>query len=109
MSDIVIGMAYSHSLFTTLLTFFFDIPFLAITYLDSKENLHRNISYTNILLREREANSTASAAIRKRYIEDLGLSEIEMLRKELNCREGLLIDFDYATATPNTMSQVERG
>jgi hypothetical protein len=26
----------------------------------------------------------------------LGLSEIEELRNDLNCREGLLIDFDYA-------------
>lgn len=29
-------------------------------------------------------------------MEKLGLSEIEDLRNELNCREGLLIDFDYA-------------
>jgi hypothetical protein len=28
-------------------------------------------------------------------MKDLGLSEIEELRKRLNCREGLLIDFDY--------------
>jgi hypothetical protein len=28
-------------------------------------------------------------------MDQLGLSEIEDLRNELNCREGLLIDFDY--------------
>lgn len=27
-----------------------------------------------------------------------GLSDIEKLRKRLNCREGLLIDFDYAAS-----------
>jgi hypothetical protein len=31
-------------------------------------------------------------------MQDLGLSEIEDLRKRLGCREGLLIDFDYATS-----------
>jgi hypothetical protein len=30
-------------------------------------------------------------------MQQLGLSEIEKQRKRLNCREGLLIDFDYGT------------
>lgn len=29
---------------------------------------------------------------------ELGLLEIEDLRKQLNCREGLLIDFDYGAS-----------
>jgi hypothetical protein len=36
-------------------------------------------------------------------MDELGLSEIESLRKSLNSREGLLIDFDYASSLrPNT-------
>jgi hypothetical protein len=31
-------------------------------------------------------------------MERLGLSDIEKLRKELKCREGLLIDFDYGAS-----------
>lgn len=31
-------------------------------------------------------------------MQELGLSEIEEIRKRLNCREGLLIDFDYGAA-----------
>lgn len=31
-------------------------------------------------------------------MQEHGLSEIEELRKRLNCREGLLIDFDYGAA-----------
>ena len=106
MLDVVIGMAYSQFPFYCSSDFFFRYT-LAIMFLDSKQKLHRDISYTNILLREREANSTVNA-VRKQFIEDLGLSEIEKLREELNCREGLLIDFDYATTTPDATNQVER-
>ena len=31
-------------------------------------------------------------------MDQLGLSDIEFLRNSLNCREGLLIDFDYASS-----------
>jgi serine/threonine protein kinase len=78
---------------TALLTIF-DILFPAITYLNNKGKLHRDISYTNILLRDPGNNSVVDAT-RRSYMEGLGLSDIEKLRKELKCREGLLIDFDY--------------
>ena len=35
-------------------------------------------------------------------MQELGLSEIEKLWKHLNCREGLLIDFDYGAALTKT-------
>ena len=36
--------------------------------------------------------------IRQELIEFLGLSNIAKLHQELRCREGLLIDFDYAAS-----------
>jgi serine/threonine protein kinase len=64
-------------------------------YLETKRKLHRDISYTNILLRNQEVDLPERAAVREHFMEQLGLSEIEKLRKDLKCREGLLIDFDY--------------
>jgi serine/threonine protein kinase len=71
------------------------IPFIAILHLETEKKVHRDISYTNILLRERD-DSVAGKAARENVMDKLGLSEIEKLRTRLNCREGLLIDFDYA-------------
>jgi hypothetical protein len=45
-----------------------------------------------------EFSKEASLEARKKVMDHLGLSKIESLRNELKCREGLLIDFDYATA-----------
>jgi serine/threonine protein kinase len=78
-------------------------------YLESQQKLHRDISYTNILLRSPGGDSTPNAAIRKKFIEALELSDIEELRKEMNCREGLLIDFDYAASMPEETSPEEGG
>jgi serine/threonine protein kinase len=66
-------------------------------YLESESKLHRDISYTNILLRKSGVDSLAKTVNRKKIMDDLELTQIEELRKELNCREGLLIDFDYGT------------
>ena len=60
-------------------------------YLETQKKLHRDISYTNILLREPEPTNEKRAKL----MQELGLSEIETLREELGCREGLLIDYDY--------------
>ena len=53
-----------------------------------------------MLLRETDDSDAgrAARAAREKVMQELGLSEIEELRKRLNCREGLLIDFDYAAA-----------
>ena len=68
-----------------------------ILYLESKQKLHRDISYTNILLREQGKDSEGKVKIRQELEKHLGLTDIEKTRQKLNCREGLLIDFDYAT------------
>ena len=72
----------------------------AILYLESCQKIHRDISYTNILLREPEldSESTNKLKIRQELMESLGLSDIVKLRQELSCREGLLIDFDYGAS-----------
>ena len=74
-----------------------DILFLAIMYLTAQENIHHNISYTNILIWEvdDDLSKKASLEARKYIMNLLGLSEIESLQNELKCWEGLLIDFDY--------------
>ena len=61
-------------------------------YLESKNKVHRDISYTNILLREPGEDEQA---YRLQLMGQLGLSEIEKHRNDLGCREGLLIDYDY--------------
>ena len=38
-------------------------------------------------------------------MESLGLSDIEKLRKDLKCREGLLIDFDYGALISDITNQ----
>jgi serine/threonine protein kinase len=67
-------------------------------YLESRNLVHRDISYTNILLRHTGRDSIEKQAKRREIMDKLGLSEIESLRNSLNCREGLLIDFDYASS-----------
>jgi serine/threonine protein kinase len=64
--------------------------------LEAQEKVHRDISYTNILLREGGDSDEIQA--REDVMNRLGLSEVEELRKRLGCREGLLIDFDYAAS-----------
>jgi serine/threonine protein kinase len=107
MLDVVVGMIDSPFFLTAFLTFF-DILFPAIMYLESKQKLHRDISYTNILLREPGVDSATRTTVRENFIESLGLSDIEKLRKELNCREGLLIDFDYGALIPDITTQVDQ-
>lgn len=71
---------------------------IALYYLESQNLVHRDISYTNILLRSpnSEEDSKLKSDKRREIVKELGLSEIDEIRRELNCREGLLIDFDYA-------------
>jgi len=74
-------------------------------YLETQQKLHRDISYTNVLLREPGPTKTK---VRKEFMARLGLSDIEKLREELNCREGLLIDFDYGALISDETTQVEQ-
>jgi serine/threonine protein kinase len=76
-------------------------------YLESKGKVHRDISYTNILLREPGKDTPEKKATRDMIIAKLGLSEIDELRKELGCREGLLIDFDYASTLVELIMQLK--
>ena len=68
-------------------------------YLAAQENIHCDISYTNILIQEVDDDSSKEASLEawKRVMNLLGLSKIESLWNELKCQEGLLIDFDYGT------------
>ena len=77
-------------------------------YLDTQQKLHRDISYTNILLRVPGVDSAAKTNVREEFMEKLGLSDIEQLQKKLNCREGLLIDFDYGALISDETTQVEQ-
>jgi serine/threonine protein kinase len=72
---------------------------IALYYLESKNLVHRDISFTNILLRSPNRGGDSQSKIEKRreIMDELGLSQIEEFRVKLNCREGLLIDFDYAS------------
>jgi serine/threonine protein kinase len=65
-------------------------------YLETRKKVHRDISYTNVLLREPGSDSPGKMAVREKFLKDFDLSDIEDLRKEMKCREGLLIDYDYA-------------
>ncbi len=48
--------------------------------------------------------------IKDEFRDQLGLSQIESLRKSLKCREGLLIDYDYAAElVPSQKSPGEDG
>ena len=42
-------------------------------------------------------------------MKQLGLSKIEVLRKQLKCREGLLIDFDYAAELVRLQEEMTLG
>ena len=104
MLDVVISMS-SPFLFDCS-SDFFDVLFPAIIYLESKQKLHCDISYTNILLQNPVADSTPKAEIQKEITEALGLSNIEKCQKDLNCQEGLLIDCDYMASMPEATSQI---
>jgi serine/threonine protein kinase len=69
-------------------------------YLESQRKIHRDLSYTNILLRDSgQGSDTADKLkIRQELIESLGLSDIVKHRQRLQCWEGLLIDFDYGAS-----------
>ena len=69
----------------------------AISCLESNNKLHRDISYTNLLLRDRGVDSAQKTKLRDGIKEEFGLVQIEKMREDFNCREGLLIDFDHAT------------
>jgi hypothetical protein len=62
--------------------------------------IHRDISYTNILLRDPEVefDSPNKSRIREELMMALDLSDIMKLRQDLKCREGLLIDLDYGSS-----------
>jgi hypothetical protein len=77
-------------------------------YLETQEKLHRDISYTNILLWEPGVESATKATVWEEFMESLGLSDIEKLWKELNCQEGMLIDFDYRALISGKTTQVEQ-
>ena len=64
--------------------------------LETKNRVHRDISDTNVLLREPEPDSDAKQRIREEFRDQLGLSQIESMRKTFKCREGLLIDYGHA-------------
>jgi serine/threonine protein kinase len=69
-------------------------------YLESKQKIHRDISYTNILLRDPDSEALDSTRMRiqDELMMSLGLTGIVKLRRDLECREGLLIDFDYGAS-----------
>lgn len=85
----------------------FNTFFTAIIYLESQQKIHRDISYTNVLLREPGHNSLDMEENRKQVMKELGLAEIEIQRHKLKCREGLLIDFDYGGEVAVAQSQKE--
>jgi hypothetical protein len=94
--------------------FWFSLPFdafsIAILYLETQMKVHRDISYTNILLRDPGDDSGARRALHEKFVQQLGLTEINEQRKRLNCREGLLIDYDYgATLTREQTASDEEG
>jgi len=72
-------------------------------YLETQKKIHRDISYTNVLLRERDDSAEGREA-REELMGKLGLSKIEELRRKLDCREGLLIDFDYGESLDKKQS-----
>ena len=91
--DVAIGMCFlGVSLFFTT----FIVLSTAIMCLESKLLVHRDISYTNVLLRHPGEDSQEKHASREKVIEQFDLTRIEKLRKQYKCREGLLVDFDYA-------------
>jgi serine/threonine protein kinase len=65
-------------------------------YLETRKKIHRDISYTNILIRDAGSDLPGRMAVREKFMKYFDLSNIEDLRKEMKCREGLLIDYDYA-------------
>jgi serine/threonine protein kinase len=78
---------------------------IAIIFLELQRKVHRDIPYTNILLREPGNNSPKMEENRKQVMSNLGLAEIEIQRRKFRCREGLLIDFDYGSELAVAQSQ----
>jgi serine/threonine protein kinase len=78
---------------------------IAIIFLESQRKVHRDISYTNVLLREPGNNFPKMEKNQKRVMSNLGLAEIEIQRCKFRCREGLLIDFDYGSELAVAQSQ----
>ena len=82
-------------------------------YLETLNLVHRDISYTNILLQSQSQDKGNGSQLKQdkqcEIMNELGLSDIESLREKLGCREGLLIDFDYASSLDlgTTMGQVD--
>ena len=74
----------------------------AILYLETRKKVHRDISYTNILLRDPGIDSPGKMSVREEFVKEHHLSKIEDLRKQIGSREGLLIDYDYATVLADT-------
>ena len=70
--------------------------------METRKKVHRDISYTNILLRDPGPDPPGRMTVREKFIKDFDLSSIEDLRKEIKCREGLLIDYDYASVVADS-------
>ena len=95
--DVTVGMFVLFGNYLTVLILAYIL--IAMYYLESQNLVHRDISYTNILLRspDKDFDTEAERIKRLEIMTELGLSDIETLRRKLGCREGLLIDFDYAS------------
>jgi serine/threonine protein kinase len=78
---------------------------IAIIFLESQRKVHRNISYTNILLREPRNNLPKMEENWKRVMSNLGLAEIKIQHRKFRCQEKLLIDFDYGSDLAVVQSQ----
>ncbi|KAF8336054.1 hypothetical protein F5887DRAFT_1078905 [Amanita rubescens] len=82
---------------------------IAVMYLETKNKVHRDISYTNILLREPGQDSVEKQLIKDEFKDGLGLTDIESMRKRFKCREGLLIDYDYASELSSQKDKDRQG
>jgi len=79
-----------------LMAAFMDVV-IGMYFPESKQTIHRDISYTNVLLRTLGPDSQEKKEWQAKITETFGLSEIENLQAQYSSQEGLLIDFDYAS------------
>ena len=96
--DVTVGM-FCLVIISPLILIF---SIIAMYYLESRKLVHRDISYTNILLRIPGKDGAAKKAKQSEIICELDLSDVEKLWTELGCREGLRIDFDYTSFLAET-------
>jgi hypothetical protein len=72
-----------------------------------KKRVHRDLSYTNVLLREGGGDTDEVQRTRDKLMGDYGLSEIDKMRRTFEYREGLLIDYDYAAELSQGDEEIE--